>query len=311
MDLNDLMIGIVFLLQSTVGMLGNFSLLSCYLIHCYTGQTLKTTDLILTNMFTANILIILSNGLRHTVRAFGMKRFINNFGCKVILYIQRLGRSMSIFTTCILSVFQAITISPRNSFCLSLQVKFPKHIVLFMSLCWMVCMSGNVIFPMYAYPKGNSNILTHESDMKYCSTAGHHGVRSSLYTVLFVLPEILLSVIIVWSSCSMVVTLYRHKKRVQHIHSSNVSFRTSAEYRATNRILVIVTTFIGFHSLSSILQGCIALTQNPHWLLVNITAIISICFPTLGPFFMSRDSILLRCVFLGKDPQNRIALSQL
>ncbi|XP_016834666.1 vomeronasal type-1 receptor 4-like [Cricetulus griseus] len=297
MNLNDLTIGIVFLLQSAVGIVGNFSVLSCYLIHYYNEQTLKTTDLILTHMFTANILIILSKGLLHTMRAFGMKGFITHFGCELLLYIQRLGRSMSIVTTCFLSVFQAITINPGNSFGLILKVKAPKHIVLLTSLFWKLYMSGNMIFPLYMYTKQNRNILAHESDMKYCSISGNDALGSLLYTVLFVLPEILLSVIIVWSSCSMVVTLYRHNQRVQHIRSSSVSFRTSPEYRATHRILTFVSTFIGFHALSSILQGCIALIHNPHLWLLNINAIISMCFPTLGPFLMSRDYTLQRLCF--------------
>ncbi|XP_007653287.1 vomeronasal type-1 receptor 4-like [Cricetulus griseus] len=297
MNLKDLTIGVVFLLQSTVGIVGNFSLLSCYLIHYYTEQTLKTTDFILTHMFTANILIMLSKGFLNTMRAFGMKGFINHFGCEFLLYIQRLGRSMSIVTTCFLSVFQAITIRPGISFCFIPEVKASKHIVLLTSLCWKLYMSGNMIFPVYMYTQGNSNILAHESDMKYCSISGNDALGSLLYTVLFVLPEILLSAIIVWSSCSMVVILYRHNKRVQHIRSSSVSFRTSPEYRATHRILAFVSTFIGFHALSSILQGCIALIHNPHWWLQNITAIISMCFPTLGPFLMSHDYTLQRLCF--------------
>ncbi|XP_059111001.1 vomeronasal type-1 receptor 4-like [Peromyscus eremicus] len=296
-DHKDLTIGIVFLLQSTVGIAGNFSLLSCYLIHYYTEQTLKNTDLILTHMFTANSLIIFSKGLLHTMRAFGVEKFINDFGCEFLLYIQRLGRNMSIGMTCFLSVFQAITISPVNSFWLCLKVKAPKHISLFTSLCWIHCMSINMVFPVYRYIKGNVNNLTHKSGMKYCSTLSHDDHTSSLYTACFVVPEILFSVIIVWSSISMIIVLYRHKQRVQYIHSTSVSSSTSTESKATHRIMALVLTFIGFYALSSILQGCIALIYNPSWWLMNITAIISMCFPTLGPFVMSHDSQCQCCAF--------------
>ncbi|XP_059110849.1 vomeronasal type-1 receptor 2-like [Peromyscus eremicus] len=290
MDHKDLLIGIVFLLQSTVGILGNFSLLSCYLIHYYTEQTLKTTDLLLTHLFTANSLIILSKGFLYTMRAFGIKDFNNDFGCEFLLYIARLGRGMSIGTTCFLSVFQAITISPGSSFGLCLKVKASKHIGLYTSCCWIHYMSVNMVFPMYRYTKGNSNNLTHKSIINYCSTSGHDDLANSLYTAFFVLPEILFSVIIVWSSSSMVIILYRHKQRVQHIRSTSVSSRTSPESKATHRIMALVLTFIGFYALSSVLQGFIALIYNPGWWLMNITAIISMCFPTLGPFVMSHDS---------------------
>nr|XP_006994316.1 vomeronasal type-1 receptor 4-like [Peromyscus maniculatus bairdii] len=304
MDHKDLTIGIVFLLQSTVGILGNFSLLSCYLIQYYTKQTLKTTDLILTHMFTANSLIIFSKGLLHTMRAFGMERFINDFGCKFLLYIQRLGRSMSIGTTCFLSVFQAITISPGNSFLLGFEVKAPKHNGMYTSLCWILYMAVNMIFPLYMYTKENNKNLTYDSDLKYCSTPGYDDLGSSLYAVVIVLPEILFSVIIVWSSSSMIIILYRHKQRVQHIHSTSVSSRTSTESKATHRIMALLSTFIGFYALSSILQGCVALTYKPGWWLVNITAIISMCFPTLGPFFVSHDSrVPILCFSCVRNPK--------
>ncbi|XP_052025741.1 vomeronasal type-1 receptor 2-like [Apodemus sylvaticus] len=297
MDLKDLIIGIVFLFQSTVGILGNFSLLSCYLINYYIEHTIKTTNLILTHLFTANFLILLSKGLMHTMQTFGIKGFISDFGCKFLLYIQRLGRNMSISTTCCLSVFQAITISPRNSCSMSFKLKYPSHIGLFISICWILYIALNVIFPVYMSNKENRKNLTHKAHLKYCSIVVHDDFISSLYTALFVLPEILFSFVIIWSSSSMVVILYMHRQSVQHIHSITVSSRIAPETRATHRILALVSTFIGFYALSSILQGCIALVYNPGWWLMNITAIISMCFPTLGPFVMNHDSNLPRLCF--------------
>ncbi|XP_032752210.1 vomeronasal type-1 receptor 4-like [Rattus rattus] len=292
MYLKDLIIGIVFLLQSTVGILGNFSLLSCYLINYYIEHKIKTSNLILSHLFTANFLILLSKGLLHTVHTFGIKGFINDFGCKLLFYIQRLGRNMSISTTCFLSVFQAITVSPRNSFWMNLKVKAPHHIGLFTSLCWILYMALNMIFPVYLYSKENRKNLTHETPLKYCSNVADDDFMNLFYTTIIVLPEILFSFIIIWSSTSMVVILYMHKQNVQHIHSITVSSRTSPESRATHRILALMFTFIGFCALSSILQGCIALVYNPGWWLINITAIISMCFPTLVPFVINRDPTL-------------------
>ncbi|XP_057619118.1 vomeronasal type-1 receptor 4-like [Chionomys nivalis] len=297
MDLRDLAIGIVFLLQSTVGILGNLSLLSCYLIRYHIEQTLKTTDVILTHLFIANFLIIISKGMLETMRALGMKGFFNDFSCKLLLYIQRLGKSMSMGTTCLLNVFQAITISPGDSCWNGLKVKVPKHIGLFTSLCWILYISVNMIFPVYLYTMGNSNNLTHKNDMKYCSTVGHDEFTGSLYTAFFVFPEILLSVLIILSSSSMVLILYRHKQRVQYIRRIRVSSKTSPESKATQSILVMVFTFLSFYALSSILQGCVALIYNPSWWLLKISAIISLCFPTLVPFVMSHYATVPRLCY--------------
>ncbi|XP_028719132.1 vomeronasal type-1 receptor 4-like [Peromyscus leucopus] len=292
MDLKNLAVGIVFLLQSIVGILGNFSLLSYYLIHYYIGHKLKTKDLILTHLLTANSLIIVSKGVLETIQAFGLKWFISDFGCKLLLYIQRLGRSMSIGTIGFLSVYQAITISPRDSCWKDLKIKAAKYIGLSISLCWILYMIINMIFPVYLYIKEDSKNLTHKRDLKYCSTVGYNEVTGLLYIALIVFPEVLLSVIIAWTGGSMVVILYRHKQRVQHIHSAHVSTRASPESRATQSILVLMFTFLAFYALSSILQGWNALVYNSEWWLMNITAIISVCFPTLGPFIMRHNAIV-------------------
>ncbi|MBZ3875490.1 Vomeronasal type-1 receptor 4 [Sciurus carolinensis] len=52
---------------------------------------------------------------------------LGDIECKLLFYVHRVGRCMSIGTTCLLSIFQAITISPRDSSCSELKVKAPRH----------------------------------------------------------------------------------------------------------------------------------------------------------------------------------------
>ncbi|XP_059110948.1 vomeronasal type-1 receptor 4-like [Peromyscus eremicus] len=297
MDSMNMAIGIVLSIQSTLGILGNVLFLYYYLVIYYNEHTLKTIDLILTHVFTANSLIILSKGVPQIMRALGWKMFFNDVVCQFILYVLRLGRSMSISTTCLLSVFQAITISPIDSYCKDLKIKVPKYVRLSISLFWILYMVANMVFPMYVSTKRNSKNKTQKRDFEFCPSLGRDKIVESLYTAFWVFPEILFSILIVCSSISMIVILYGHKKRVQYILSTHVSPRTSPESRATQTILVLVCTFLAFYTLSSILQGYIALSHNPNWWLMNITAIISMCFPTLSPFVISHSSTISRFCF--------------
>lgn len=79
MILGNLTIGIMLLSQSTIGIVGNISLLSHYLIVYYNEYSLKPVDLICTHLVTANLLILLSKGVPYTIVTFGMKVFIHNF----------------------------------------------------------------------------------------------------------------------------------------------------------------------------------------------------------------------------------------
>nr|XP_036881750.1 vomeronasal type-1 receptor 4-like [Manis javanica] len=288
----DLAIGIIFISQTIVGILGNFSLLYHYLFLYYTEGRLRPTDLILKHLVLANALIVLSKGVPQTMAAFGLKHFFSDSGCRFLLYVQRVGRGVSISTTCLLSVFQAVTISPVNSCWKDLKVKAPKYIGFSISLCWILYIFVNLTFPMYVLSlsgRWGSKNTRLKKELRHCSYIDDVEIVASLYAALITFPEISFTGLMLWASGSMVLILHRHKQRVRHIHSTNVSPRSSAESRATQGILVLGSTFVCFHFLSSTFHVCVALFHNPSWWLVNMTALISVCFPTLSPYLLMRQ----------------------
>uniref|UniRef100_A0A8C9PPK3 Vomeronasal type-1 receptor n=1 Tax=Spermophilus dauricus TaxID=99837 RepID=A0A8C9PPK3_SPEDA len=282
MDSRDVAMGLMFLSQTAVGILGNFSLLYYHSVHFCNEHNLRSKDLILRHLIIANSLVILSKGIPQAMTTLGLKHCFNDLGCKLLLYIQRLGRSMSIAITCLLSIFQNITISPMNSCWKDLKGKAPKYMGFSISLCWILYMVVNSIFPLYVFSKWNSKNVTEKRDYVYC----HDKITDSLYAALFVFPEVVFSVLMIWSSGSMVFLLYRHKQWVQHIHSIKVSPRSCPESRATQRILLLMGSFVTFHTLSSILNVNVALFPNPTGWLVNINDLISVCVPTASFFIL-------------------------
>ncbi|EDL99784.1 vomeronasal V1r-type receptor V1re1 [Rattus norvegicus] len=294
MDLRNMAVGIILSLQSTLGILGNFSLLFYYFMLYNKEHKLKILDIIFIHVFTSNSLIILSKGLPEVCGVFGWNELFNDAGCKLIMYVRRVSRNMSISTTCLLSVFQAITISTRNSSWKEFKVRTTKFMGLF---CWILFMLINMLFPVYTSTNRNSKNKTRKRDIEFCHSVGRDKIVDLMYTAFCVMPEVLFSLLIVCSSTTMIVLLYGHKKRVQHILQTHASPRTSAENRATQTILILVFTFLTFYTLSSILQGYIALSHDPSWWVMNITAIISMCFPTIGPFVISRDFTVSKFYF--------------
>ncbi|XP_027290154.1 vomeronasal type-1 receptor 4-like isoform X2 [Cricetulus griseus] len=285
MYFRTLTIKIIFLSVTTIGILGNFSVFYYYLVY-YGDCKLKTVDLIHLHLMASNTLIILSKGVPNTMAAFGLKQFLNDIQCRLILYIERVGRSVSIGSICLLSVFQAVTISQKGSCCKDQKVKAAKYIGCCLSLLWVSYILIHFILFVNPLIKRYRNNVTGKQDFGHCSIAGRDGNSDSLYAAMVVCPEILFSLLMAWSSGSMIVILYRHKQRVQHIRRPSGSIRTSPESRATQNILVLVSTFLAFYTVSTILQGCVALLHNPSWWLVNITHLSSLCFPCFGPFVL-------------------------
>lgn len=146
---SEVAIGVIFLSQTMVGALGNFYLLHHYLLSHFREYTLRSTDWILMHLTIANVLTLLCRGMPQAMAAFGLKDFLNDFECKVIFYLNGVGRGVSIGSTSFLSIFQAITISPMESIWAELKGRRQKHIVSSVYLSWILYMlisSLNIVY---------------------------------------------------------------------------------------------------------------------------------------------------------------------
>nr|AIX03353.1 vomeronasal receptor type I [Puma yagouaroundi] len=290
MATRDLAIRVIFLIQTVVGILGNLSLLYHYVLFSFTGCRPRPTDLIVKNLIVANILILVSFGIHHTLSTFGWYNMFSDFGCKFFPYVRGVSRGVSIGMTCLLSVFQAITISPQNSRWTALKEKALKCLVPSLVLCWVLQILINIMYPVVMGSTLNKNNLTNRKSFGYCSAVRYEKTRNSLNTMLLTLPDVLYVGLMLWASISMVFLLYQHKQRVQHIHRTSVSSTSSPESTATKTIFLLVCTFVYFNTLSSVFQIVLSVFDCPTWYLVNTSSVISLCFPAVSPFLlMSRD----------------------
>ena len=302
MATRDLAVGLIFLMQTVVGILGNFSLLNHYLFLYFTGCRPKSTDLIIKNLIVANIMVLFSFGIHNMMPSFVLYHILSDFRCKFFLYIRGVGRGVSTGTTCLLSVFQVIIISPRNSRWAVLKGKAFKCIVPSIVMCWVLQILVNIPIPMFLTITLNNKNITSRKNFGYCSSVLRDKIRNVLNVALLSIPDVLFLGLMLSASSSMVFILYRHRQNVQHILRTNVSSTSSPESTATKTILLLVSTFIYFNTLSSIFQIVLSLFDNLNWYVMNTSLVISLCFPTVSPFLlMSRDPRISGLFCLGKE----------
>ncbi|XP_073082140.1 vomeronasal type-1 receptor 4-like [Manis javanica] len=293
-----LTLGIIFVTQIIVGILGNLSLFCHYINSYFTGCRLRTTDLILKHMIVGNSFSLLCKGVPEAMAAFGWEHFLSDLGCKLLSFLHRVGRGVSIGSICLLSILQATTISPWTSRWAQLKVKAPKYITPSLVLCWILQMLVNVIFPICITRKLSDKNVTDYKDFGYCSSIRHNKATDSVFAALLSFPDVVCLGLMLGASSCMVLILHRHKQRVRHIRTANVALRSSPESRATKSILLLVSTFVYFYTLSSIFQAVLALSNNPGTFLVNITGIMAMLFPAISPFLlMSHDSSISSLCF--------------
>ncbi|XP_008563132.1 PREDICTED: vomeronasal type-1 receptor 1-like, partial [Galeopterus variegatus] len=258
---------------------------------------LRPIDLILNQLVLANNLVILSKGIPQTMAAFGLKPFLGEAGCKVVFYLHRVARGVTLSTTCLLSGFQATKLCLSTYRWKKLQVISPKWIVFCCFICWILHFVVNIAIVREVTVPTNSKNMSMEKMYRYCSSPTLGRLIFSITAVVFV-GRLIFSItavvyvftdtmfwgLMVWTSSFMVLFLYRHKQRVQHIHSSRLSPRAYYETRATCIILILVSMFVSFHALSGILSFWITQIQNPIPWLINFSSLVSSGFPTFSPF---------------------------
>nr|XP_012807404.2 vomeronasal type-1 receptor 4-like [Jaculus jaculus] len=307
MEASDVVAGIILLSQTVAGILGNSFLLYHYLILYFTGYSLKSTDVILQHLNVANFLTLLCRGVPQTLAAFGLQDFLEDLGCKLIFYFHRVGRGMSLCSTCLLSIFQAIGIRARSYMWAEFKNKTQNCFDFFMYLSWILHLIGNIhILKSLSGNQGTKN-MTGLKDYGYCSSARLESTARILFIVLMPMSDMLCMGIMLWASSSIVLLLYRHKQRMQHVLRTTVCPRPSPESRATKTVLLLVSTFVFFYTLSCVFQLWFTLVYSPSLFLQNMAVVLAGCFPTVSPFLLlSHDSRSYRLCFRwlkdGKSP---------
>uniref|UniRef100_A0A6I8PA66 Vomeronasal type-1 receptor n=1 Tax=Ornithorhynchus anatinus TaxID=9258 RepID=A0A6I8PA66_ORNAN len=129
MDASELSYGVLLLLQIIIGIWRNIFLLLVYVHVVYTSHKTYPLDLILAQLALANTIVLLSFGIPETMSAWGLRNFLDATGCKILFYLYQGGWVIVICTTCLLSIFQAATISPHNSPWAGAKAKLPRSIL--------------------------------------------------------------------------------------------------------------------------------------------------------------------------------------
>ncbi|KAM5296612.1 vomeronasal type-1 receptor 1-like isoform 1-T2 [Glossophaga mutica] len=283
--------GFIFLLQTGAGILGNSSLLCLYNFSLLTGHKLRPIDLIFNQLVFANNLVLYSKGIPHTMAAFGLKHFLDDVGCKLVFYLHRVARGVSLSTTCFLSGFQAIKLHSRTYRWMDHKTRSPKCIAFCCSLFWILHFLTNAFIPMLVVAPRNSENVSVKTHFGYCLSLRSDRVMVLFHGVVLSFLDVLCLGLMMGTSGSMVFFLIRHKQRVQHIRSNTFPHRPSHEVKATRIILMLVSIFVFFYSLSSISTLYIILTVSPSQWVMDIPAFLDSCFPTFSPFLLITSNI--------------------
>nr|AEF00829.1 vomeronasal type 1 receptor J2 [Mus musculus domesticus] len=289
---SDTFFQIFLIFQFCLGVIGNSSLLMLYVYtFFFKPHFKKLVDSVFMHLTIVNMLTIAFTLIKDIMLSFGVPNFLDDIGCKTVLFSFRVSRGLSICTTSVLSTFQVITITPSNSKWASwLKPRLSTWSFSSLLCSWLI----NLV--IYGYmldmviAKTNKTHVGNGYSDGYCQNKHFGNHNSGSFFSLLLTHDLFYVAVMVWASLYMVIFLYRHYKRSQHLHSRSLSSQSSPERKATHNILSLVSCFVLIYCLNNFITLYGFYTKEKIPRLESINAILTTCYPTVCPFFLMKNN---------------------
>ncbi|XP_052012368.1 putative vomeronasal receptor-like protein 4 [Apodemus sylvaticus] len=286
MKWNDITQALVFLSLAGPGIVGNILVFVRYVYTSALGTEKRPIDLIIIHLAFSNLIIICSTGVTDIVTVFYFRNFLGDIGCKAMVYLARMARGLSICTTCLLSVVQAVTISPRITLWTKLKPQTSCQVLPFLLLFWIVnvLISSNLLSYIKAGSDLNRSVAA--KFIAHCYMLPSRHIIKWLFLSLMTLRDVIFQSLMGWSSGSMALHLYKHHKRVLYLYSSRSASNSPPEIRATWSVLILMTCFLFFYWVDFILSFYTGFTVTHDSRLLNIKVFLELGYASFSPYVL-------------------------
>ncbi|XP_034375552.1 putative vomeronasal receptor-like protein 4 [Arvicanthis niloticus] len=284
--------------QAGFGVLANMFLLVFY-VFIILGHRPKPMDVISCQLTFVHIMMFLTGENFWLADIFESLNIENDFKCKATFYTKRVMRGLSICITCLLSVFQAVMISHRNSFLAKFKHKLKKYMINALFYIWSfnLSFSSNLIF----YVSGFNNMSQNNQlkVTKSCSLLPMNYIIRGLILTMTTSRDMFLVGVMLTTNAYMVIILHRHQRQCKHLHSMS-HLRASPEKRATQTILLLVVFFVVMYWVDFIISSMSVLLWMYDPVIMIVQKFVVNAYPTIIPLVqMSSDKRIINVVKTG------------
>ncbi|XP_062056032.1 vomeronasal type-1 receptor 90-like [Lepus europaeus] len=282
-----------FFLEVSIGITANAFLLLFHVLW-FLKHRPRPTDLTIGHLALIHLVMLITVGVI-VADVFESHDLWDDITCKVVIYSHQVMRGLSLSTTCLLSVLQAITLSPRSSCLAKFKHTSSQHNVCGFLLLWLFNLSSRARFLIstVATPNDTSHSLMFVTQS--CSLWPLSHIPRHTFSMLGIFRDASLIGLMAVSSGYMVKFLCRHKRQCQHLHSTSLSRRASPEHRATRTILLLMSVFVLLYLMDCIVYSFSGMWWNSNPVRLCIQMLVGNGYATIGPLlFISSEKRMIQ-----------------
>nr|XP_014694467.2 vomeronasal type-1 receptor 4-like [Equus asinus] len=278
--------GIIFLFITGSGIMGNSFVFINYIYIFFQGTEKKSVHLILMHLAFANTIVLFFKGMPKIIATFGLISFLNDTGCKIVIYLERVARGLSLCMTSFLTVVQAITIIPSAPEWAKLKPRSKWHILCFFLFFWIFnsLLSMNLLYYIQSISSMNSS--QNSDNNRYCYFIPESQKMKWIFLILMGIRDALCQCLMGWASVYMIFLLHKHHKHVLYLQNSKVLYRTPPEIRAAQSVLLLMLCFLFFYWTDCIFSLYFNSSFDNNFIELNILEILNLGYASLSPFVL-------------------------
>ncbi|XP_069879399.1 vomeronasal type-1 receptor 4-like [Dipodomys merriami] len=280
----NLVKGTIFLFVTALGIVGNIIVFANFVCSFWRGDQKKSIHLILIHLAFANTIILLSKGLLRAITAFGLRNFLDDTGCKILVYLERMAGDFSICTSSLLTVVQAITISPRSSLCWRFKPKTPWKILPLFLFFWILN-SLKIINLLHYITNNRKNMSEAAKTNNYCSFQPESQEIKWILLILMAIHSAMFQGVMGGASGYMLFLLHKHHQRVLYLQSSHLH-KSLPEMKAAKSVLLLMFCFLFFYWTDYIFSFFLNSFLQNNSMILNVQEFLTIGYPFLSPFVL-------------------------
>ncbi|XP_069546705.1 olfactory receptor class A-like protein 1 [Brachyistius frenatus] len=304
MDLCVTIKGVSFLLQTGLGILGNAVVLLAYAHIIYTDPKLLPVDMILCHVAFANLMLLLTRCVPQTMTVFGLKDLLNDPGCKVVIYAYRIGRALSVCITCMLSVFQAVTIAPAGPRLSRLKHALPSLVLPTFAGLWFLNMAVCIAAPFFSMAPRNGTVPAFTLNLGFCHVDFRGSLSYVINGVAVSVRDFAFVAVMLGSSGYILLLLHRHSRQVRGIRRSQGS---GPETRAAKTVVTLVVLYVVFFGIDNVIWIYMLTVAKVSPVVADMRVFFSSCYASLSPYFIISSNKKVKAKIVCAAEQDQLS----
>ncbi|XP_040850835.1 vomeronasal type-1 receptor 90-like [Ochotona curzoniae] len=256
---------------------------------------LKPTDLTIGHLALIHLVTLIIAGLVSMDVFQSQGQSWDGIACKALFYLYQVLRGLSLGNTFLLSVLQAIALSPRSSWMAKFKQTSSHHSLCIFLFAWVFSLSMSVHLLICAVASTNHTSSNVMAVTKSCSLWILSYFPRHLLSILWIFQDVSLTGLMALSSAYMVTLLCRHKRQSRHLHSTRLSPRASPELRATRTILLLMGVFVLLYWLDCIMYSLSTMRWNIDSVHMCVQMLVSTGYASIAPLLLiSRERRIIQ-----------------